>query len=188
MAIRKVLSIPNPTLYKVASPVVNFDSKLRTLVRDMFDTMYHENGVGLAAPQINVLQRVLVIDLADSGFMKGVFINPKILETSKDVQRGEEGCLSVPGLAAMLQRPKWVKVSYQNILGEEEVVEGEMLMARALLHEMDHLDGKVFVDQLEKNIRIAIEDDIQTLMKGEKLLNPKIPKYRRNYTDEDSKG
>ena len=95
MAIREVLNIPNPLLYKVSEPVTHFDRELRNLARDMFDTMYAANGVGLAGVQVGVLKRILVIDLADNGFIKGVFINPKVKTHSKEMQHGEEGCLSV---------------------------------------------------------------------------------------------
>ena len=171
---------PTPrALYKVSAKIETFDSSLRPLVRDMFDTMYEARGVGLAGVQIGVLKRLLVIDLEDMGFTKGVFINPVVAEASDEIQQGEEGCLSVPGLAAQLDRPKWVKVKYQNIAGEENFVEGEMLMARALLHEMDHLDGKVFVDQLEPDLRLELQDNIELIKQGKEPSNAVVPDYRR---------
>lgn len=179
MAIRKILTIPNPTLYKVSEPITKFDSSLRPLVRDMFDTMYEAHGVGLAGVQIGVLKRILVIDLEEMGFVKGVFINPEVAKQSEETQDGEEGCLSVPGLAANLVRPKWVKVKYQTLTGEEKFVEGEMLMARALLHEMDHLDGKVFVDQLEPDLKLELKDDIEAIKQGKEPSSAKVPEYRR---------
>ena len=180
MAIRNVLSIPHPTLYKVSEKVTTFNDELRTLARDMFDTMYNEQGVGLAAVQIGILKRMLVIDLVDAGFTKGIFINPILLDSSKEMQNDEEGCLSVPGISSLLSRPMWVKVQYQTLSGDTKIIEGEKIMARALLHEMDHLDGKVFVDLLEPSNRQLVECDIQNLIDGKPLQNPKTPKYRRN--------
>ncbi len=180
MPVQKVLSIPNPILYQKSKPIDQFDSDIRSLVRTMFDTMYHENGVGLAAVQIGILKRIMVIDLEQAGFIKGVFANPVLVDSSSEMQEGEEGCLSVPGISAPLERPKWVKVAYQNLSGEKQYIEAEMLMARALLHEIDHMDGKVFVDLLESDILDQIKEDIETIKKGKKLKSPKIPEYRKH--------
>ena len=179
MAIQKVRTIPDPVLYQVSKPVRKFNRALKNLVKDMFDTMYDENGVGLASVQIGILKRILVIDLEAMDFVKGVFVNPELVEHSDEMQDGEEGCLSVPGISVPLKRPKWVKIQYQDIGGKKNIIEAEMLMARALLHEMDHLDGKVFVDLLEPDIRSQIEEDLKTIKKGLPLKNPKIPGYRR---------
>lgn len=178
MAIRPVLTIQDPRLYQVSEPVSKFDRSLRDLVRDMFDSMAAEGGVGLAAVQIGVLKRVLVIDLVEKGFIKGAFVNPRLIEASPEMQDGEEGCLSVPGLSAELKRPRWVKIAYQDLSGNEKTVEGEMLLARAFLHEMDHLDGKVFVDQLEPAIHKMLAGDIERIKKGLPVENPVEPKYR----------
>jgi peptide deformylase len=179
MAVRKVLTIADRILYQPSEPVKKFDRELRALARDMFESMYHERGVGLAAVQIGVLKRVLVIDLVDQGFLKGVFVNPYVLEQSKEIQDGEEGCLSVPGLSAKLIRPKWVKIGYQDLSGNKQTAEGSDLLARAFLHEMDHLDGKVFVDQLEPDIHKLLAGDIDKISRGEKIDQPKTPSYRR---------
>ncbi len=179
MAVREIVTIPDKRLYQVSEPITEFNSSLRPLVRDMFDTMYAAKGVGLAAVQIGVLKRILVIDLEDVGFVKGVYVNPRVVEQSEEIQEGEEGCLSVPGLSAELVRPRWVKVGYQNLEGDEKFVEGEMLMARALLHEMDHLDGKVFVDQLEPDLKLELADDIELIKKGKLPSEPVTPGYRR---------
>ncbi|GAB4427990.1 MAG: peptide deformylase [Turneriella sp.] len=178
MAVKPVLTIQDERLYKVSDPVTKFDKGLRDLVRDMFDSMAAEGGVGLAAVQIGILKRVLVIDLVEKGFIKGAFINPRLLEASKDMQDGEEGCLSVPGLSAELKRPRWVKIGYQDMSGNEKVVEGEMLLARAFLHEMDHLDGKVFVDQLEPDIHKMLAGDVDRIRKGLPVEHPHEPRYR----------
>lgn len=176
--VKPVLTIQDERLYKVSAPVTKFDRELRDLVRDMFDSMAEEGGVGLAAVQIGVLKRVLVIDLVEKGFIKGAFINPRLLEASDEMQEGEEGCLSVPGLSAELKRPRWVKIGYQDMSGNEKVVEGEMLLARAFLHEMDHLDGKVFVDQLEPKLHKQLAGDIDRIKSGLPVEHAIEPKYR----------
>jgi peptide deformylase len=178
VAVKPVLTIQDERLYKVSEPVTKFDKGLRDLVRDMFDSMAAEGGVGLAAVQIGVLKRVLVIDLVEKGFIRGAFINPRLLEASQEMQDGEEGCLSVPGVSAQLKRPKWVKLGYQDMSGNERVVEGEMLLARAFLHEMDHLDGKVFVDQLEPEIHKMLAGDLDRIKRGLPVRNPAEPSYR----------
>lgn len=176
--VKPVLTIQDERLYKVSEPVKKFDRELRDLVRDMFDSMAEEGGVGLAAVQIGILKRVLVIDLVEKGFIKGAFINPRLLEASDEMQDGEEGCLSVPGLSAELKRPRWVKIGYQDMSGNEKVVEGEMLLARAFLHEMDHLDGKVFVDQLEPKLHKELAGDIDRIKSGLPVEHVIEPKYR----------
>ncbi|MCS6971641.1 MAG: peptide deformylase [Leptospiraceae bacterium] len=179
MAVRPILTIKDERLYQVSEPVTKFDRNLRNLVRDMFDSMAAEGGVGLAAVQIGVLQRVIVIDLVEKGFIKGAFVNPRLLAASEELQDGEEGCLSVPGLSAQLKRPRWVKIGYQDLSGNEKTIEGEMLLARAFLHEMDHLDGKVFVDQLEPEIHRLLAGDIERIKQGLPVENPKVPEYRK---------
>lgn len=169
MAVRKVLTIADPRLYQVSEPVVQFDRKLRDLVRDLFDSMYAARGVGLAAVQIGVLKRVLVIDLQEQGYQKGVFVNPELIEEAAEKIKEEEGCLSIPGLSMPLARPVWVKVAYQDITGQRKVIHAERLMARALLHEMDHLDGKVYVDLLEPELRLSIEEDLRLIKSGQRV-------------------
>jgi peptide deformylase len=176
--VKPVLTIQDERLYKVSEKVTKFDRALRDLVRDMFDSMAEEGGVGLAAVQIGVLKRVLVIDLVEKGFIKGAFVNPRLLEASAEMQDGEEGCLSVPGLSAELKRPRWVKIGYQDMSGNEKTVEGEMLLARAFLHEMDHLDGKVFVDQLEPKLHKELAGDIDRIKHGLPVEHVIEPKYR----------
>ena len=180
MAVKEVLSIPNPILYKISEPIIVFDRSLRGLVRNLYDTMAESNGVGLAAVQIGVRKRVLVIDLVKNGFKKGVFINPKLIEKSDEEYLGEEGCLSVPGIYSQLSRSKYVKIEYQDLIGEKNIIEAEMLMARAVLHEMDHLDGKVFVDQLEPEFKTEIESELNLLLQGKPLKQSKVPAYRKN--------
>ena len=179
MAVKPVITIADSRLYQVSEPVKKFDREVRSLVRDMFDSMNAEGGVGLAAVQIGVLKRVLVIDLLEKGFIKGAFINPRLLEASEEMQQGDEGCLSVPGISAQLARPRWIKLAYQDLSGAEKTVEGEMLLARAFLHEMDHLDGKIFVDQLEPKLHQTIAGDIDLIKRGLPVEHYTEPKYRR---------
>ncbi|MDH4263703.1 MAG: peptide deformylase [Spirochaetia bacterium] len=178
MAIRKIITLADSVLYRESEKVDKFNSELRDLIRDMFDTMYDESGVGLAAVQIGVLKRVIIIDLEHSGFIKGVFINPEVVFTSSEMQFGEEGCLSVPGVTANLSRPKHIRVAYQNMFGERLEIEGSDLLARALLHEIDHINGKVFVDQLEFEERQKVENDIQEVKKGRRPEHFRKPNYR----------
>jgi len=180
MSTIKVKTIFEKVLYQRSETVTKFDSELRNLVKNMFDTMYSERGVGLAAVQIGVLKRVMVIDLEDSGFIKGTFINPVLVEQSEEIQIGEEGCLSVPGVVAQLKRPRWVKIGYQDIFGEPKTVEGENLLARAFLHEMDHLEGKVFIDLLEPDIRKEVEPQVNIIKKGGTIADGTRPDYRKN--------
>lgn len=148
MAYRKVRTQEDEVLRKISNEVTTFDQSLWDLLDDMADTMYEENGVGLAAPQIGVLQRMFVIDIGE-GLVE--FINPQILETAGE-QFGEEGCLSVPNLYGNVRRPNYAKMRAQDRHGNYFEIEGEELMARAMLHENDHLDGKLYIDLVEGEI------------------------------------
>ena len=145
MAYRKVRTQEDEVLRKISKEVTTFDQALWDLLDDMADTMYEENGVGLAAPQIGVLQRMFVIDIGE-GLIE--FINPQILETAGE-QFGEEGCLSVPNLYGNVRRPNYAKMRAQDRHGNYFEIEGEELMARAMLHENDHLDGRLYIDLVE---------------------------------------
>ena len=146
MATRIVRTYEDEILRKKCKPVKAFDAKLHMLLDDMAETMYESNGVGLAAPQVGMLRRAVVIDIGD-GILE--LINPEILETSGE-QTGSEGCLSVPGKAGDVTRPNYVKVRAFDRDGNEYEVEGEELMARALCHEIDHLDGILYTDLCEE--------------------------------------
>ena len=146
MALRNIRKIGDTVLRQECRKVEKIDNRLLTLIEDMIDTMYDADGVGLAAPQVCILKRLFVIDIGDGPL---VFINPEILETSGS-QTGEEGCLSVPGRYEEVTRANYVKARALNEKGEEFEIEGEELLARAILHEYDHLDGTLFVDKLEK--------------------------------------
>ena len=145
MGYRNIVKDDDPlrTLHKKCRPVTEFNQKLWDLLDDMADTMYDANGVGLAAPQVGILKRVVVIDIGE-GLVE--LINPVILETSGS-QTDDEGCLSVPGKYAPVERPNYVKAKAMDRDGNEFIIEGEELMARALCHEIDHLDGILYIDK-----------------------------------------
>ena len=155
MALRKIRTEGDPVLTKVSRPVTEMTPKLRTLFFDMLDTMYEEMGVGLAAPQVGILKRVVTIDVGDGPM---VLINPEILETSGE-QTGDEGCLSVPGMAGQVTRPNYVKVKALDENMEEVVYEGTELLARAFCHEIDHLDGKMYTELVEGELHRTVYDD-----------------------------
>lgn len=145
MAIRKIRELGDEVLTKPCKEVTKMTLRTKILINDMLDTMYEAMGVGLAAPQVGILKRIVTIDIGEGPI---VLINPEILETSGE-QTGEEGCLSVPGKAGLVTRPNYVKVKALNEDMEEIVLEGEELLARAFCHEIDHLDGKMYVDLVE---------------------------------------
>ena len=143
MALRNIRKLGDDILRKKCRPVEEIDDRILTLLDDMADTMYDANGVGLAAPQVGILKRVVVIDIGE-GLVE--LINPVILETSGS-QTDDEGCLSVPGKYAPVERPNYVKAKAMDRDGNEFIIEGEELMARALCHEIDHLDGILYIDK-----------------------------------------
>ena len=148
MALRTIRIIGDEILTKKAKLVTEMTPKLEELIEDMLDTMYEANGVGLAAPQVGVLKRIVVIDVSEEGDEPIILINPEILETSGE-QTGGEGCLSVPGKNGQVTRPNYAKVKALDEGMEEIFVEGEGLLARALLHGIDHLDGHLYVEKVE---------------------------------------
>ena len=148
MAIRKLVYIEDELLRKKSRPVDKFDEKLHKLLDDMAETMYHTNGVGLAAPQVAVLRRVVVMDCGD-GLIE--MINPEVYEVEGE-QDGPEGCLSVPGRCGTVERPTKVTVRAQNRVGETFEITGEGQLAQAFCHELDHLDGIVYVDKMIEDV------------------------------------
>lgn len=146
MAIRKIRTEEDEILRKKSKEVLDINENIITLLNDMAETMYDANGVGLAAPQVGVLRKVVVIDIGE-GIVE--LINPVILETNGE-QTGEEGCLSLPGKIAEVTRPNYCKVKALNRTGQEIIVEGKELMARALFHEIDHLNGELFIDKINE--------------------------------------
>lgn len=155
MALRKIREIGDPILNKSCKEVKEVTDRTKDLIDDMFETMYEAQGVGLAAPQVGILKRIVVIDCGDDPLL---LINPEVLETSGE-QTGQEGCLSVPGKAGIVTRPNYAKVKAYNEDMEEFIVEGEELLARALLHEIDHLDGHLYVEKVEGDLMDVVPDD-----------------------------
>jgi peptide deformylase len=149
MALLPILRFPDPRLKKMASPVSRVDDSIRLLVADMAETMYEAPGIGLAATQVDIHKRVIVIDVSEERNDLRAFINPR-LELCEGSQTGEEGCLSVPGIFDKVERAERVSVRYLDLEGEERVLEAEGLMAVCIQHEIDHLNGKVFVDHLSQ--------------------------------------
>jgi len=147
MAIRKIVTQGDETLTKVCRPVTDFNKRLHDLLDDMGETMMQANGVGLAAPQVGILRRVVVVLGDDDEILE--LVNPEILETSGE-QTGPEGCLSVPGKFGMVTRPNVVKIKAQDRYGDWYEYEGEELMARAFCHEIEHLDGHLYVEHIDK--------------------------------------
>ena len=152
MAIRKIVKLGDDALRKVCKPQDKFSLRLWTLLKDMADTMYQAGGVGLAAPQVGILRRVVVIDCSEEQNSIIELINPEIIWRSEETQCGREGCLSLPGRAGIVTRPKKVRVRAQNRKGEWFELEGEDLLARAICHELDHLDGVLYIDEMEREL------------------------------------
>ena len=146
MALRNILTDKEPALHKVCKPVVNFDRKLHTLLDDMKDTLLEANGVGLAAPQVGILRRVVIVDVGDEILE---LVNPELIETDGE-QEGAEGCLSVPGKYGLVKRPYYAKVRAQDRYGDWFEAEGEELIGRCFCHENDHLDGIVYTQVMER--------------------------------------
>ena len=148
MALLNILCYPDPRLHKVAKPVTEFDDKLRALVSDMIETMYESQGVGLAATQVNVHERVVVIDTSEDRDQPLVLINPEITWMSDERVKGEEGCLSVPGIFDGVERSTRVKVQALDLQGQSFTLDADDMLAICIQHELDHLMGKVFVEYL----------------------------------------
>ena len=146
MGIRKIMTVKEPCLHKVCRPVEKFDGKLHKLLDDMKETLLDANGVGLAAPQVGILRRVVVVDTGEEMLE---LVNPELLETSGE-QEGAEGCLSVPGKYGLVKRPMVAKVRAHDRDGNWFEVEGEELIARCFCHEIDHLDGIVYTEVMER--------------------------------------
>jgi len=150
VSIREIVLLGDPILRRAAEDVTSFDDDLRALVRDMFETMYHAEGIGLAAPQVGVSKRVMVVDLRreDEPAARVAMVNPTVTWESDEVEKETEGCLSIPDIEDFVIRPRAVKVEGLDPQGRPVVVEADELFARALQHEVDHLDGILFLDRL----------------------------------------
>jgi peptide deformylase len=157
MALLTVLCYPDPRLHKVAKPVAEVDARIKKIVADMADTMYEAPGVGLAATQVDVHERIVVIDISDNQNELMVFINPEIVWASDETKSWREGCLSVPEFYDEVERPAKIRVKALDVDGKEFEIDADGLLAVCLQHELDHLQGKVFVEYLSllKRTRIS---------------------------------
>ena len=163
MPILQILEFPDPKLRKVAVPVTVFDEKLEVLIEDMLETMYEAEGIGLAATQVDVHKRLLLIDVSANRDSPQVFINPEIEILEDELSEYDEGCLSVPGFYETVSRPRKVKIIAQDSKGEKFEQVAEDILATCIQHEIDHLDGKLFVDYLSilkrQRIRSKLEKE-----------------------------
>ena len=166
MATLKILEFPNPNLRKIAVPVTSFDNDLKCLIDNMFETMYEANGIGLAATQVDVHKRLLVLDVSEERNDPKVFVNPTIDVIESDLADYDEGCLSVPGFYETVSRPKKIKVSAQDKEGYQFEIEADGVLSVCIQHEIDHLDGKLFVDYLSSLKRNRIKDKLQKEQKS----------------------
>lgn len=164
MAILDVLIYPDDSLAKVCQPVETIDAQLNTFIDNMFDTMYEHEGIGLAAPQVNVLKRVVTIDIEGDKTNQIVLINPEIIESSGETGI-EEGCLSIPGCRALVPRKEKLTVKALNRQGQEFVLEADGLLAICIQHEIDHLNGVLFVDHISQLKRQRIKEKMLKLKK-----------------------
>ena len=165
MAKRNILSYPDPRLHTVAKPVQGVDARIKTLVADMLETMYDANGIGLAATQVDVHERVVVIDVSEERNEPLVLINPEIVWASEDKVLNEEGCLSVPGIYDGVERSTSVRAQALDLDGQLRTIEAEGLLAVCVQHELDHLLGKVFVEYLSPLKRNRIKSKLLKLQR-----------------------
>jgi|TARA_R100001143_G_scaffold59615_1_gene58333 peptide deformylase len=161
MAKLEILEFPDPRLRTVAKPVETVDDALRKLIDDMIETMYEASGIGLAASQVNVHKRLLVIDVSETRDQPLVFVNPEITPLTEDLAPYEEGCLSVPGFYEKVERPSRVRINALDRNGEPFEIETDGLLATCIQHEIDHLDGKLFVDYVSRLKRDRIKKKLQ---------------------------
>ena len=163
MSILQILEFPDPRLRKIAEPVIVFDKELEVLTKDMLETMYEAEGIGLAATQINVHKRLLVIDVSENRDVPQVFINPEFQIVEDELSEYDEGCLSVPGFYETVSRPRMGKITAQDVTGEKIELTAEGILATCIQHEIDHLNGKLFVDYLSTlkrhRIRVKLEKE-----------------------------
>ena len=161
MALLPILEFPDPRLRTVAAPVRDFDDGLRSLVGNMLETMYQQEGIGLAATQVNVHKRLLVLDVSEEKDSPHVFINPEFDVIEDELQDYQEGCLSVPGFFEEISRPRAIRVRAQDPRGERFELEARGILAVCIQHEIDHLDGKLFVDYLSPLKRQRIRGKLE---------------------------
>ena len=175
----EVLHFPDKRLRKIAKPVEKVNQEIKDIIEQMFFTMYEEKGIGLAATQVNIQKRLIVIDVSENRDKKLFLINPEIISLSDDLDTMEEGCLSVPGFYESVSRPKTVKVSSLDFNNQLIEFEANGLLATCIQHEIDHLNGKLFVDHISALKRNRIEKKITKLKKEGNLSSRKnTPNYK----------
>ncbi|MFM2343775.1 MAG: hypothetical protein RLZZ210_383 [Pseudomonadota bacterium] len=158
----EILHYPDERLRNIAQPVTVFDDKIIQIVQDMFETMYHANGIGLAAIQVGIKLRIVTMDLTGSEKKKPVvFINPTLTNVSQETNVYEEGCLSVPGVNEKVERPKMVTINAYGMDGKPFSIEADELLSTCIQHEIDHLDGKVFIDRISRLKKSRIDEKIK---------------------------
>lgn len=150
MSVLKIELLGSDVLRKPAQEIGEIDEDLRVLIADMFETMYDAEGIGLAGPQVGVSRRVIVVDVNEDGASRFALVNPRVVESSREKSKEEEGCLSIPGLSAAVERPDRVVVEGLDEHGRPVKIESEGLLGRCLQHEIDHLDGILFIDRISK--------------------------------------
>ncbi|HOK02164.1 MAG TPA: peptide deformylase [Spirochaetota bacterium] len=168
MSDKKLVFYGNETLAQVAEPVSNIDGSIISLIDEMFEVMYKEQGIGLAAPQINVSKRIFVVDIGDKRVNRIALINPVIKEFSDKIEPYEEGCLSLPGINADVLRPDAILISGITPEGSEVEIEARGLLARVFQHEYDHLNGILFIDRIEKYIKDELKQELKKIKKMSK--------------------
>ena len=165
MALLPILRFPNPRLKKIAAPITHFDEALRRLAEDMAETMYEAPGIGLAATQVDVHQQLIVIDVSETRDQLQVFINPEIIKKSDTLQSYEEGCLSIPGIYDKVERPDAVTVTALDLDGKPFTIDTDGLLAVCIQHEIDHLDGILFIQHLSRLKQNRIKQKIAKMAK-----------------------
>ena len=175
MALLPILRYPDPRLHKVAQPVAAVDARIRTLIDDMFETMYEAKGIGLAATQVDVHERLIVMDVSEQRDQRLVLINPELVWASDERVLGEEGCLSVPGIYDGVERAERVRVRALDETGQAREIEADGLLAVCIQHEMDHLMGKVFVEYLSPLKQGRIKTKLLKAERQEKADRAKEP-------------
>tara|TARA_B100001057_G_C22497993_1_gene812884 strand:- start:15 stop:533 length:519 start_codon:yes stop_codon:yes gene_type:complete len=170
MAVKKILFYPDPILLRMSTRIENFDENVASLSRDLIDTMYDADGVGLAAPQIGINKRIFVLDCSRENEKKDckIVINPEIEHVSEELSSYKEGCLSIPGITEEIFRPKFIKVLYQDISGALQQNTFDDLWSTCFQHELDHLNGKLFIDRLRPMKKILVKNKIKKSSKKEK--------------------
>lgn len=180
MSVLKIEMLGSDVLRRRAAEIDEVDDGLRTLIRDMFDTMYEAEGIGLAGPQVGVERRVVVVDVREEGSTPMALVNPRIVETASETDKADEGCLSIPGVSGVVERSVAVVVEALSETGEPLRIEADGLLARCLQHEIDHLDGVLFVDRLSPLKRNMVLKRYRTLLAEEQKKAQRGPSAARS--------